>query len=195
MTAPSAGTRTEDVGGLLRRAHAGDVAAWDALVTQLSGLLWAVGRAHRLPDAECADVVQTTWLRLLESLGQLREPDRLPAWLATTARRECLRVLRRAERTSSLADDRAFELPDEQLQPLDTALLAEERDVRLWYAFAQLPPGCQALLRLLITEPAPSYVDVAAALGHPVGAIGPTRARCLRRLRAVLDDDAEGEGS
>ena len=179
-----------DVADLLVRARRGDAAAWNGLVTQLSGLLWSVARAHRLPDSDCADVVQSTWVRLLENLDAVRDPERLPGWLATTARRECLRTLKRSGKVSPLDQLAVSDLPDEQLEPLDAALLQQERDLQLWQAFAQLPAGCQALLRLLLAEPAPSYEDVAAALGRPLGAIGPTRGRCLRRLRRVLEQVA-----
>jgi RNA polymerase sigma factor (sigma-70 family) len=178
---------TEETADLLARVRAGEAAAWDALVLRLSGLLWAVARSHRLGEDECADVVQNTWLRLLENLDTVREPERLPGWLATTARRECLRSLRTAKRVSPLDQDGADDRADETLEPLDASLLREERDAQLWHAFAQLPPGCQALLRLLLVDPAPSYEDVAAALGRPIGAIGPTRGRCLKRLRAELE--------
>jgi RNA polymerase sigma factor (sigma-70 family) len=178
---------TEHTADLLLRVRAGEAAAWNLLVERMSGLLWSVARSHRLSADECADVVQNTWLRLLENLDAVREPERLPGWLATTARRECLRSLRTAKRVSPLDQEGADERPDDTLEPLDASLLRDERDAQLWQAFAQLPPGCQALLRLLLADPAPSYEDVAAALDRPVGAIGPTRGRCLKRLRAVLE--------
>ena len=176
-----------DTADLLARATAGEELAWERLVERLSGLLWSVARSHRLPAEECADVVQATWLRLLENLDAVREAERLPGWLATTARRESLRSLRAAGRVSPVDLSSAEDVADDTLEQLDAVLLRDERDVRLWSAFAQLPPGCQALLRLLLADPAPSYEDVAAALDRPVGAIGPTRARCLARLRAALD--------
>lgn len=188
MSAPAARTASSSVADLLAAAQAGDGAAWNELVIQLSGLPWAVARAHRLPQATAEDVVQTTWLRLLENLDRIRDADRLPGWLATTARRESLRVLRVAGRTTLLGDMNGQELPDDRQPPVDERLLLAERDTQLWHAFAQLPPTCQALLRLLLADPAPSYIDVAAALGRPVGAIGPTRGRCLHRLREVLQD-------
>jgi RNA polymerase sigma factor (sigma-70 family) len=81
---------------LVAAAAAGDQQAWDALVDRYASLLWSVARSYRLSAPDAADVVQTTWLRLVEHLGQIADPDRLPGWLATSARRECLRVLRRA---------------------------------------------------------------------------------------------------
>lgn len=85
-----------DLRWCLDRSAAGDPAAWQLLATRFTPLLWAVARSHRLGQSDAADVVQSTWLRLVENLGRIREPDRLGAWLATTCRRECLAVLRRA---------------------------------------------------------------------------------------------------
>jgi RNA polymerase sigma factor (sigma-70 family) len=173
-------------GVLVRLADAGDQNAWDTLVGRFNGLLWAIARAHRLDSFAADDVVQTTWLRLLEHLGQIKDPERLPAWLATTARRECLRMLRRSGReVMGVADDVAVELVDRLTEPLDDRLLTDERDVALWQCFQQLPDRCQTLLRILMASPPPSYGDVSAALGTPVGSIGPTRGRCLDRLREL----------
>ncbi len=182
---------------LVRSADAGDQQAWNALVDRFTSLLWSVGRAHRLSASDAADVVQTTWLRLLENLGRIDDPERLPGWLATTARRECLHLLRRSGREHvGFDDDAALDLADEQAQPLDARLLADERDAALWAGFARLSPRCQTLLRILMASPPPAYADVASSLGMPVGSIGPTRGRCLERLRRLsgeLAPDAPDE--
>jgi RNA polymerase sigma factor (sigma-70 family) len=171
----------ESLAGLVRRAAAGDQTAWDALVARYSPLVWAVARAHRLGPADAADVAQTTWLRLVEHLGRLREPDRLPGWLVTTARRECLQLLNRARReyVGGVPDD----VPADADAPVDAGLLADERDAILWRCFRRLSEQCQTILRVLMATPPPSYSDVSVALGIPVGSIGPTRGRCLDRLR------------
>ena len=175
-----------EVAELVAAAAEGDQVAWDGLVDRFNGLVWSVARAHRLSPVDAADVVQTTWLRLVEHLGRLQEPERVGAWLATTARRECLRVLRHSARQIP-----SEELPEEASNaPLDAGLLSEERDRALWQAFGGLSARCQELLRVLVAEPPPSYEDVSAALDMPIGSIGPTRARCLERLRGL----AEGEG-
>jgi RNA polymerase sigma factor (sigma-70 family) len=170
---------------LLSRASAGDQAAWNAIVDRFSGLVWATARAHRLPRDDAADVAQTTWLRLVEHLGRIREPERLGAWLATTARHESLRLIRRAGREQPTDESDLFEAPDDET--LDRHLLDLERDGRLWRAFAGLSDRCKSLLRMLMAEDEPSYEEVGAALGIPVGAIGPTRMRCLDRLRATTE--------
>ena len=170
-------------GALLRSAAEGDRAAWDALVDRFSGLVWSIARAHRLGAADAADVSQTAWLRLVENLGRIREPDRVGAWLAATTRHECLRVIRQSGRQVPTDLDTDADPPKADAPPPDTALLAGERDGQLWEAFSAISERCQSLLRLLIADPAPSYEDVGAALGMPVGSIGPTRARCLEHLR------------
>lgn len=179
---------TEDpsVTSLVRRAAEGDARAWEELVDRYAGLVWSVTRAYRLGPSDAADVHQVTWLRLVEHLGRLREPQALPGWLATTARRECITVLRRSGR--QIPVDIELEAPaggsgDVEAPPLDARLVADERAEALRAAFATLPPSCQVLLRLLMTDPPPSYKDVSATLDMPIGSIGPTRARCLERLR------------
>jgi RNA polymerase sigma factor (sigma-70 family) len=153
-------------------------------VERYTSLLWAVARSYRLSAADAADVVQTTWLRLVEHLDQVADPDRLPGWLATTTRRECLRLLRRADRetrsTAALLD-----VPDDAPE-LDAGMLSDERDAALWRAFTQLDEFCQRLLRVLTADPAPSYSEVSRALGIKIGSIGPTRARCLTKLRGLV---------
>ena len=147
-------------------------------------MVWAVARAHRLCDADAADASQATWLKLLEHVGSIKDPAALGGWLATTARRECLRILRNAARVDPLAD--APETADGG-PGLDARLLAGERDAHLWRAFEALGPRDQALLRMLAADPAPSYEEIGAALDMPIGSIGPTRARALARLRRAID--------
>jgi RNA polymerase sigma factor (sigma-70 family) len=172
---------------LLKRASDGDTRALDELVNRYSRLLWSVGQAHRLDTADVADAVQTTWLRLVENLDRIEDPERLVGWLVTTMRRECLRILRRTDRERPHPPDLvAYDTPD-PAEPVDAALIREERDVELWQAFDRLPDRCRRLLRLLMVSPPVPYEAIAALLEIPVGSIGPTRARCLSRLRAMLD--------
>jgi RNA polymerase sigma factor (sigma-70 family) len=173
------------LGEQLSRASAGDQAAWNAIVERFASLVWATARAHRLSRADASDVAQTTWLRLVEHLDRIREPERLGAWLATTARRESLRVIRRTGREQPIDDADMFEAPD--AAALDRHLLDEERDGVLWRAFAGLSDRCKTLLRLLMADQELSYEEVGAALGMPLGAIGPTRMRCLDRLRTSAE--------
>jgi RNA polymerase sigma factor (sigma-70 family) len=173
-----------DLGAVVGAARNGDREAWNALVARFGGLIWSVARAHRLGDADAADVFQTTWLRLVEHLDEVRNPEGIGAWLATTARHECLRVLRVGQR-HVLTD--GFDLPDEALDAaLDARLLTSERNTALWRAFAGLSARCRGLLRMLVADPPPSYDEVGAALDMPIGSIGPTRGRCLEQLRERL---------
>lgn len=171
-------------------AAEGDQGAWDAIVAQFQGLVWATVRSYRLGDAEAADVVQTTWLRLVENLGGLRDPERLGGWLATTARRECLRCLRIGGRSIPVEDDSVFDRAAAEPPPdIDADLLRDERDTGLWRAFTRISERCQRLLRILTADPPPSYEDVSETLDMPIGSIGPTRQRCLDRLRAELVEE------
>jgi RNA polymerase sigma factor (sigma-70 family) len=155
--------------------------AWEAIVDRFSGLVWATARAHRLAPADAADVAQTTWLRLVENLDRIKDPERLGAWLATTARRECLRHIRLRGRELITGEDAMFEAPSDERA--EQALITRERNAALRRGFARISERCQALLRLLAAPEPPSYDEIGAALGMPVGAIGPTRSRCLDQLR------------
>lgn len=174
---------------LVARARQGDHRAWGEIVDRHGGTVWAVARAYGLDAQAAADVSQVTWLRLVEHLGSLRNPERLGGWLATTARREAFRVLKSRGREVSV-DESALE-SDADHEPVPEArLLTAERDAELWRAFASLPDRCQHLLRLLTADPPLSYAEVAAALGRPIGSIGPTRQRCLDCLRRAMAVDA-----
>jgi RNA polymerase sigma factor (sigma-70 family) len=173
------------ISNLVEAARAGDQAAWNRLVGEFESMIWAIARAHRLCDADAADVSQATWLALYQNVGQLNDPTRVGAWLATTARRECLRVLRGSQRRIPFGGE-APEQESVEPQPGD-ALLIRERHEALRRAFARLRPTDQALLRLLTADPPPSYEEISAALDMPIGSIGPTRQRALQRLREQLE--------
>jgi RNA polymerase sigma factor (sigma-70 family) len=172
------------VTALVTRARHGDQQAWDALVERFAPLVWSICRRHRLARADTDDVGQTVWLLLVTHLDQLREPAALPGWLATTTARECARA-RRAARPAHTArrDLDAGAIPDPGADPADCGLLAAERHAALRQAFTCLPPGGQQLLALLIEDPPLPYARISARLGIPAGSIGPTRRRCLQKLR------------
>ena len=172
---------------LVAAAHDGDRGAWDELVARFGGLVWAVARAHRLDSADAADVAQTVWLRLVENLGRLRDPEHLGGWLRTTTRHECLRVLRRGGREFPDSDSQADRLAVPAEQSPEMQLLAGERDRVVWTAVSALSDRCRSLLRVLACAPEASYAEISASLGLPVGSIGPTRARCLEHLRRGLE--------
>lgn len=187
---------TTDNASLLRAAASGDATAWTALVRRFSGLVWSVARGHGLASADAEDVFQTTWLRLTQHLSGIKEPERVGAWLAVTARNESLRLLRVGARTAPTSD---LETPLARLvatepSPEDVALEAEaaqrdrERLRQLWAAFGDLSERCRRLLRAVAATPPLSYAEIAGIFGMPIGSIGPTRARCLRRLRELMAD-------
>ena len=181
------GADVADVAEQLARAAAGSQDAWDAIVRRFERLVWAVARSYRLDPSDAADVVQTTWLRLVENLTRIQEPERLGAWLATTARREALRLARRAGREQLEADDSLAALPD-ATAGVEESLLSSERDAIVLRAVRRLDERCQRLLRVLSASPPPRYDTVAEALGMPIGSSGPTRGRCLQRLRTALTE-------
>lgn len=177
----------QSVGALVQAAAEGGQDAWNELVQRYSGLVWSVPRSYGLPAADAADVAQTTWLRLVERLSTIRDPERVGAWLATTARNECRQTLRRGGRQIPTDDDYQLEPREPASEPVDAALLTAERDHALWRSVDDLSDGCRTLLRVLMADPPPSYAEVGAALDMPVGSIGPTRRRCLQRLRELVD--------
>ncbi|MFI5909931.1 RNA polymerase sigma factor [Dactylosporangium sp. NPDC051541] len=171
----------------LAAAAKGDEAAWKSIVTAYAGLIWSVARSFRLSTTDAGDVVQGTWLRLVEHLDEIRDARRLPAWLATTTRREAINLLRRSGRDVPVEDVDAFG-PARAPGEVDERLLHGETQRALARAVTQLPHACQRLLRVLFADPPPTYETVSAALEMPIGSIGPTRARCLSGLRALLAD-------
>jgi len=184
-----------DVGDLVRAARRGDAAAWDALVALFAGRVRAVIRSYRLSAADAEDVSQVTWLRLVSNLDRIRDPDRVGAWLMTTAAHECLRLIRRRGRQGE-TDDGWEEAIVSDDPGVDSRMLAAERDQALWRAMGMLTAGCQRLLRLLASDPPPSYEEISAVLEMPAGSIGPTRRRCLDHLRIQLARITDGpEGS
>src|SRR5579872_4863426 len=173
----------DEVAGWLRAAANGDAKAWDCLVERFNNLVWAVARSHRLSASDAADVSQTTWLRLVEHLDRIEQPDRIGGWLTTTARREALRVVRMSGRQIPTADEVEPELSS-QIPP-DHAIIINERNRALNDLVDRLPVRCQLMLRLLGAESPLSYRELSEALEMPIGSLGPTRARCLEHLKRL----------
>ncbi|WP_328841729.1 RNA polymerase sigma factor [Nakamurella leprariae] len=174
----------EDVSELVTAANAGDRNAWNQLVERYLPLVYSVIRRFRLSDRDAEDVNQTVWLRLVEHLPDLREPRAVPGWIVTTTRNEALRVLRVHGRSTpvDLAAPDALPLRAD-LPDSDDALLADERQRALRDGLAELSPQHRELLLLLVADPPVPYEEISRRLGMPVGSIGPTRARCLKKLR------------
>jgi RNA polymerase sigma factor (sigma-70 family) len=174
-----------DVGTLIRAAAGGDQNAWNQLVDEFASTVWAIARGHRLNSADAADVFQTTWLRLLEHLGRIEQPERVGAWIATTARRECLRLLRTSRRQVP-RDDFDFVPDPVTFAPPDRNLVLEERRHLVSELVDQLPSRSRLLLRLLSADSPLSYKEISAALSMPIGSIGPSRQRALEQLRKMV---------
>lgn len=169
---------------LLDAAAGGDRSAWDALVDRYQRLVWSVVRGFRLDEAAAADVTQTVWLRLVEHCDRIREPEKLPGWLAATARNEAMRVIRGQQRQVPSTFD--FDLADDMAPALDERLVDDETRRAVLWAFHQLPADAQDLLRLLCTHPPLDYQTISELVGRPVGSIGPTRQRILEKLRTLV---------
>ena len=169
---------------LVMRARDGDERAWAALVERYAPLIWSLCRRYRLDATDTADVGQNVWLLLVNQLGKIRDPAALPGWLATTTRRECGRVLGKAQvPQGARRKPDAENIPDGEAETIEQGLLAAERHAALREAFAHLPPRDQQLIALLIEDPPVPYAQISARLGIPVGSIGPNRRRCLDKLR------------
>ncbi|WP_066363625.1 RNA polymerase sigma factor [Herbidospora mongoliensis] len=181
-----------EIGELFTAAADGDSAAWKGLVEGLAPLVWSIARSYRLSDADARDVFATTWFKLVQHLGRIREPDKVGAWLASTARHEALKMAR-SVRPVPLDDHPALlDLSSAAPTPEEVVVEAERQEAAmararvLWQVVRELSDTCQRLVRVLMTSPPPSYAEISAATGLAVGSIGPIRARCFGRLRTLL---------
>ena len=169
---------------------AGDPSALDDLVRVMTPVLWHVVRAYRL-DAELAeDVIQSTWLAFVRRSSTILDTAAVGGWLTMTARREAWRVATGAGgATRTEVEELAPPLP--RLRWPDTVAFAADRRRRLWGAVDGLPERCRRLLRVVAFENRPDYASLASELGMPIGSIGPTRGRCLAKLRVALIEAGE----
>ena len=169
---------------LVASARDGDAQAWGALVERYAPLIWSICRKYRLDRADADDVSQSVWLHLVDHLGKIREPAALAGWLATTTRRECGRLVRTARRPHTVVYALDPEnMADAHSDVAEQEVLAAERHAALREAFAALHPDAQQLIILLAADPPVPYAEISATLAMPIGSIGPTRSRCLDRIR------------
>ena len=184
-------TLAAQAGTLLRRYRDGDEDALGELIALLTPILWHTVRAQRLDRDAAEDVLQTTWLALVRSTSTIAEPNAVLQWLLVTARREAWRVVRQADRVEArdLDPDELTTTPD--LVPDQVLDRADQR--RLWQHVQQLPERCRRLLRVIAFADRPDYASVAESIGMPIGSVGPTRGRCLAKLRAQLSADPAWE--
>ena len=176
-----------DIAAWIRQAADGDRQAWNRLVSQYGRLIWSITVRFKLSESDAADVVQTTWMRLIEHIDRIEHADRVGSWLAATARNECLRCLAAHKRVVLANQDVELDRPAEHGPEVDERLLADERAKTVREAMTRLPRRWQRLLELLMADPPVSYAEISDELGLPVGSIGPTRGRCLARLRVLLE--------
>lgn len=184
-TAPAEGRPSEPLGRVVCDAAAGDQRAWTALHDRYGARVRAVARGYRLTAQDVDDVAQTTWLRLVEHIGSLREASAIGSWLETTARRESLKVLRGTQRERPTEDEMLLDTPAEPIA--EHRLVSAERRHALDAALGQLPSHQRRLVLAMTAEPVPSYTEISESLNMPIGSIGPTRARTLARLRRDPD--------
>jgi len=184
---PDRGTRMAD---LMSAAAGGSEEALGQIVTELSPLLWQVARAAGLTSGDAEDVLQTVWLRLLSHWDSIRSPSSLTAWLVITTKREAWRVRAAGRRQLPVDQDQFTVLPD-QGPGLEEQAIVDDQRRALWAVIDRLDRRCQELLRIIAFAPRPDYAAIAARLGMRPGSVGPTRGRCLAKLRGLLADGPE----
>jgi RNA polymerase sigma factor (sigma-70 family) len=178
---------------LLLACRRGEESAWEALVGRYQRLMYAIPRRAGLDEEQSAEVFQEVFTTLFQKLDDIEEPERLHAWLVTTARRKTWRLIskgrswQRSHVGINKDETELAKIPDDAPLP-DEVILRLEEQHRVRTALAALDDRCRKLLTILFYEPEPpSYVDIAAALGIPAGSIGPTRARCLEKMLHILN--------
>jgi RNA polymerase sigma factor (sigma-70 family) len=181
VTAISADRTVDQIGILARDAASGDEHAWTELVNRLDGVLHKVAGSYRLSATDVDDVVQTTWLRAIDHIGQLNAPDTIASWLIVIARREAMRILQRGVR--EIVTDGFLELPADDVATPDGVVIRQELEELLRDAVGRLPERQQQLVISMLQSPTLSYKELSSQLGIPLGAIGPIRGRALVRLR------------
>jgi RNA polymerase sigma factor (sigma-70 family) len=180
-------------GRLFAAYRDGDSAKMADLVRILSPILWHTARASRLDAATAEDVLQTAWLTLVRKADTISEPLALLQWMVVTTKREAWRVARSQAKVRPEDMEATSSLDRETADPVEDEVVREDTDNRLWYHISQLPERCRALLRVIAFADRPDYADLAKALGMPQGSIGPTRGRCLAKLRLLLANDPAWE--
>ncbi|MEO3855280.1 sigma-70 family RNA polymerase sigma factor [Acrocarpospora sp. B8E8] len=182
------------VAALVVRACAGEQNAWNELVEWYGPMVWSICKGYRLDRGDTDDVAQYVWMRAVEHLSQLKKPESLGSWLATIAKHECCRILGARRRYANAEQPLDLDIAVDDRSPSVEQVVEEaEQNAILRAAFSRLPPSSQQMLSLLIQDS--SYHEISTQLGIPIGSIGPTRARCLAKLRndpavaALLDPE------
>ncbi|SRR5712691_9173320 len=177
---------------LVNLAKAGHSEALGEFVTEFTPMLWQVARATGLSSSDAEDVLQSVWLSLISHLETIHTPGALASWLVITTRRESWRVRKEDHHQEPTEQQRLISIPDPMPGSEEQAIMAEEGR-RLWAAFRTLSQRCQQLLRVVAFDPRPNYDELAAILEMPRGSVGPTRGRCLEKLRAALEPERSSQ--
>jgi RNA polymerase sigma factor (sigma-70 family) len=182
---------TDSVADLLQGIGNGNPEAWDEILRRYGKLVSTTVRSFRLQEADALDAMQMTWLRLAQNAHRVQFPERLGGWLATTARRECLHILRQAKLGPNLTNVAPETVSDPSAGPEQLAI--DAHTTRTLQKFIDdLSPRQRSLIRILFIDGRCSYAEVARIAGIPLGGIGPTRARALRQLRSKIDENEVG---
>lgn len=184
---------SQPVPALVSRAASGDREAWNEIVDRYAPLAYAICRRHGLAGHDIQDAAQQVWRQLAERIGTLHEPAALPGWLATTTNRECLRVLTRRADQLDVPPQNPAQLADDATTGAEIFIAEQNAAIRT--AFADLPPRCQQLLSMLVSDPPHSYAEISAAMHVRVGSIGALQGRCLGRLRQTITSVAPTTGT
>jgi len=164
----------------------GDSLAWEALIARYRRLIYSIPVRWGFMGADCSDVFQAVCLGLIEHLGELKDGTRVSAWLITTTTRQCIRVRAQKHRDASSTDD-DFEEPEDPGENIEVIRLKTQEQQSVRDAVEMLPERCRQLMeRLYFDSNNPSYESIAQTMQMPVASIGPTRARCLEKLRILL---------
>jgi RNA polymerase sigma factor (sigma-70 family) len=169
------------IAAVLESASHGAESAWREIHDRYSPLVFWVCRSYGVVGADADDVSGNVWLHLVTSLAAIRAPEALPGWLRTTAQRECIKLLRHRSRQTRQEVD----VSDQTEPAADESLLTQERRDAVCGAFDRMPERDRELLSLLFSDPPTPYAEISSTLGMPLGAIGPTRQRCLARMRRI----------
>jgi RNA polymerase sigma factor (sigma-70 family) len=187
---PERSDRSARMADLLDAAKGGSEDALGQITAELSPMLWHVARAAGLGADDAEDVVQTAWERLLSHLADIRVPQALISWLVVTTRHEAWRIRASGRRQRPADQEWLTAIPDHR-PGAEEQILLDEQQRALWRAVGRLSAQCQELLRIVAFIPRPDYQSVSSALGMPVGSIGPTRGRCLEKIRVLLADEID----
>ncbi len=182
------GAQWPDLATLFAAASGGDQTAWDALVHRLEGLVWSICRSFRLSESDAADAFQLTWFRLVDKLDTIDDPRKLPGWLATTCRRECIAMYKRRGKVVPIGEDTVLDKLSGPVGGADTPAITRQRDSEVWEAFFKLGNDCQRVLWVLVIDPPEGsvYNKASEQLAMPTGSLGPRRGRCLKQLKGHL---------